>query len=146
MKKAVKAIAAVVAVTSLCALAACKINPMAHDPKKLKAHVESKLIAIGATEEQRIKIGLITDQIIKDCSEIHRNNKGLREKFVGCLLLDSPNREWLHRTVDEKTKQLAEFAHRTVDSLIDISGTLTPAQRVELKKQIEAKNNKSKLH
>lgn len=140
MKKAVKAIAAVVAVTSLGALAACKVSPMAHDPKKLKAHVESKLKGIGATEEQRIKIGLITDQIIKDCSEIHRNNKGLRAKFVGCLLLDSPNREWLHQAVDEKTKELAEFAHRTVDSLIEMSATLTPAQRAELKKQIEAKS------
>lgn len=145
MKNVFKVIAAVVAVTSLGTLAACKVSNMAHDPKKLKAHVESKLRSIGATEEQRTKIGAITDRILSDCGEIHKNNKGLRQKFVGCLLLDTPDREWLHRTVDEKTKELAEFAHRTVDSLIEINGTLTSEQRAELKKQIESKAEKAKL-
>jgi len=135
MKNVLKFIAAVVAVTSLGTLAACKVSNMAHDPKKLKAHMESKLRKIGA----------ITDRILSDCGEIHKNSKGLRQKFVGCLLLDTPDREWLHRTVDEKTKELAEFAHRTVDSLIEINGTLTSEQRAELKKQIEFKAEKAKL-
>ena len=145
MKKTLKVVATVVAVTAMGTLAACKVNPMAHDPKKLKAHVDSKLKSVGATEEQRTKIVAIADRILADCGEIHKNNKGLQQKFVGCLLLDTPNREWLHRTVDEKTKELAEFAHRTVDSLIEISGTLTPGQRAEIKKQIEAKAEKTNM-
>lgn len=143
MRKAVKAVAAVVAVASLGTLAACKVSPMAHNPEKLKAHVDSKLRSVGATEEQRTKIRAITDRIISECGQIHKNNKGLYRKFIGCLLLDTPDREWLHRTVDEKTAELAGFAHRTVDSLIEISGTLTSGQRAEIRKQIEAKAEKA---
>jgi len=142
MKNVVKAVVAVVAVASLGTLAACKVSTMAQDPKQLKAHVDSKLRGIGATQEQRTQIGAITDRIIADCTEIHRNNKGLRQKFIGCLLLDAPNKEWLHQTVDKKTKELAGFAHRTVDGLIEVSGTLTPGQRAELKKQIESHSEK----
>lgn len=138
MKKGFKAIAAVMAVASLGALAACKHGHQGHDPKELKGHIESTLKKIGATEEQQAKIGAITDRIIADCGEIHKNSQGLRQKVVACLLLDNPDREWLHKTVDEKAKELTTFAHRTVDSLVEISGTLTAEQRAELKTRYDA--------
>lgn len=138
MKKVIKAAAAVLAVSSIGALAACSHGMHGHDPKKLKGHIDSKLKSIGATEEQRTKIDGIADRIIADCDQIHKNNKGLRQLVIGSLLLDSPDRELLHRTVDEKAKEFTAFAHRTVDGLIEISGTLTHEQRAELKKRIEA--------
>lgn len=139
MTKGLKAIGAVVAMTSLSLLAACKHGHHGHDPKQLKAHVESQLKAIGATEEQRAKIAASTDRIIADGEEIHQKNKGLGLKFIGCLLQDKPNREWLHQAVDEKTLEFAAFAHRTVDSLIEVSGNLTAEQRAQLKKKLEKK-------
>ena len=139
MKRGWKAVAAVVAVVSIGMLAACKHGHQGHDPERLKEHVDSKLKAIGATGEQRAKIGGITDRIIADGQEIRQRNKGLCQKMIGCLLLDNPDREWLHRTVDEKAQEFAAFAHRTVDSLIETSGNLTPEQRAELKKRVEAK-------
>lgn len=144
MKKGFKAIAAVMAVASLGALAACKHGHQGHDPKELKGHIESTLKKVGTTEEQQAKIGTITDRIIADCGEIHKNSQGLRQKFVACLLLDNPDREWLHKTVDEKAKEFTAFAHRTVDSLIEISGSLTPEQRAELKKRFEAAHGAGK--
>jgi Spy/CpxP family protein refolding chaperone len=138
MKKVFKAVAAAVAVMSLGTLAACKHGHQMHDPKKLKGHVESQLKKIGASDEQQATIGPITDRILADCGELHKNNQGVRQKFVACLLLDNPNREWLHRTVDEKAAEFAAFAHRTVDSLLQVSATLTPEQRAELKKRLEA--------
>lgn len=143
MNKILKAVAAVVAVTSLGALAACNHGNQMHDPKKLKAHVESQLKKIGATEEQKAKIGAVTDSIIADGCSLHKSNQGLGLKFAGCLLQDHPDRAWLHRTVDEKALEFAAFAHRTVDSLLDISGTLTPQQRAQLKKRIEVKTEKT---
>lgn len=144
MKKGFKAVAVVVAVASLGVLAACKHGHQGFGPEKLKEHVESELKKIGATDEQQTKIGTISDRIIADCGEIHKNSKELSQKFVDCLLLDNPNREWLHRTVDEKAKEFTAFAHRTIDSLIEISGTLTPEQRAEVKKRFEAAHGAGK--
>lgn len=137
MKKTLKVVAAGMAVVSMGTLAACKAHH-GHDPKKLKEHVETSLKKVGATDEQRLKIGAVTDRIIADGGELCKNSQGLGKKFVGCLLLDKPNKEWLHQTVDEKAKELTAFAHRTVDSLIEISGMLTAEQRSELKTRYDA--------
>jgi Spy/CpxP family protein refolding chaperone len=144
MKKGWKAVVAILAVVSAGMVSGCKHGHHGCDPKILKEHVDSKLKAIGATEEQRTKIGGIADHIIADFTEIHKKNKGLKQQFVGCLLLDKPNAEWLHRTVDEKAQELAAFAHRTVDCLIAASGNLTPEQRAELRKRV-AKSGSSEL-
>lgn len=132
MMTSFKAAVACLAVVSLGALTACKAGH-GHDPKKLKSHLDSSLKKVGATGEQRAKIGTIADRIISDGSELHKKNGGLGRKVAGCLLLDQPDKQWLHQTVDEKAKELTQFAHRTVDRLIEINQTLTPEQRAQLK-------------
>jgi Spy/CpxP family protein refolding chaperone len=144
MKKGFKAVAAVMAVASLGALAACRHGHQGHDPKKLKEHIESTLKKIGTTEEQQAKIGPVTDRIIADCGEVHKSGQGLRQKFVADLLRDNPDRAGLHGMVDEKAKEFTAFAHRTIDSLIEISATLTSGQRAELKKRFEAAHGAGK--
>lgn len=131
MKKMLKAVVAGMAILSVGALAACKPHS-GHDAKKLKEHVEASLKKVGATDEQLVKIGAVTDKIIADGSDLCKNSQGLGKKFAGCLLLDKPNKEWLHQTVDEKAKEMTAFAHRTVDNLIEISGMLTGEQRAKL--------------
>lgn len=128
-------------VLSLGTLAACK-GHHGHDPKKMKQHVESSLKKIGATEEQRAKIAVVTDRIFSEGSELHKNNQGLGKKIVACLLLDKPNKEWLHQTVDEKAKEFTAFAHRTVDNLLEASATLTPEQRAELNRRLQSAHGK----
>ena len=139
MKMRWKSVVAVVAVVSAGMLSACKHGHSGCDPKMLKEHVDSKLKAIGATGDQRAKIGGITDGIVADLQELQQKNKGISQKFIGCLLLDKPDSQWLHATVDEKAQELAAFAHRTVDRLIDVSGNLTPEQRAEIRKRVAAK-------
>lgn len=137
MTRRMKTVAAAVAVLSVGMLAACKHQHGSHNLQELKEHVDVTMKKIGVSEEQRTKIGAITDRIIADGKEFHTSNQGVREKVVACLLLDTPNREWLHQTVDDKAKEFTAFAHRTVDSLIEISGTLTTEQRADLKKRLE---------
>ena len=43
---------------------------LSHAPKKLEGHIESKLKNLGASDEQRAKIGGITDRMTADCGEI----------------------------------------------------------------------------
>lgn len=143
MKRGWKIMVAVLAVASLATLAACKHGRHGCNMQQLKGHVDAKLKAIGASAEQRAKIGVIADGIIADGENLKQKNKGLCQKFVGCLLLDQPNAEWLHHTVDETAQQFTAFAHRTVDSLIKVSGTLTTEQRAQLKKKIEAGHHMS---
>jgi hypothetical protein len=62
--------------------------------------------------------------------------------MADCFLLDKPNKEWLHQTVDEKANEMKAFAHRTVDSLIEISGMLTTEQRNKLRNSYDAAHGK----
>jgi Spy/CpxP family protein refolding chaperone len=146
MKNGMKAIAAILgAVLVSGSLAACKHHGSHGDHfEKVKEHIDTSLKKVGATDEQRTKIGGITDQIVTDGQQLRKSNQGLKARFVGCLLLDTPNREWLHTTVDEKAKEFTSFAHRTVDRLIEISAVLTPEQRSELKKGFESSHGAKK--
>jgi Spy/CpxP family protein refolding chaperone len=136
--KTLKMMAAGLAVVAMGTLSACKCHKgQGHDPEKMKQHVTSSLKKIGATEEQQKNIGVVSDRIIADGSELYQSNQGLGKKVVGCLLLDQPNKGWLHQTVDDKAREMTAFAHRTVDSLIEISAMLTPEQRKNLSSRYE---------
>ncbi|HBG05976.1 MAG: hypothetical protein A2075_16415 [Geobacteraceae bacterium GWC2_58_44] len=140
MDKRIKGVGAVVGVVLLGGMvAACKPHGSHGDhAQKAREHFESSLKKVGATDEQRTRIGVVTDQIVADGQQISKNGKGVSAKVAGCLLLDNPNREWLHKTVDEKALEFTGFAHRTVDRLIEISAMLTPEQRAKLKKGVES--------
>lgn len=87
---------------------------------------------------QRAKIGGVTDQIVADGQQLSKSHKEVAANVADCLLLDHPNREWLHKTLDEKSLEVTGFAHRTIDHLIEISAMLTSEQRVGLKKRIDS--------
>lgn len=96
---------------------------------KLSEHVEHALKKIGATKEQRVKIGLVTNQISADAIQTHRRCASDHAALAANLLSDAPNREELHRQVDQKALVVTEFMHRSMDRMIEISSLLTPEQR-----------------
>jgi len=119
-----------------------------HDPEKIAKRFEKHLThvfdRIDTTPEQTGAIRLISAQIVADAKQLHASGMEDQEKIVACLLLDEPDREWLHDQVNQKTREMNEFTHRTVDRLIKISEILTPEQRMELKKRFDsAHGNKS---
>lgn len=140
MKKGMKTVAAILGVILVSGtVSACKHHGSHGDHAgKLKEHMSDSLEKVGASDQQKAKIGGVMDQIAADGQLQCKNSQGLKAKVVGSLLLDTPDREWLHSTVDEKAKEVTGFAHRTVDRLIEISAVLTPGQRAELKKGYES--------
>lgn len=134
MKKGMKVVAAILGVVLVSgSLVACKHHGSQRDhAKMMKEHVDSTLSKIDATDEQRAKIGEVTDQIIADGKQLREKNAGDKAKLVDALLQETPDSKLLHSAVDEKAKQLTEFAHRTVDRLVEISTVLTPKQRADL--------------
>lgn len=140
MKKGMKAVTAILGVVLVSgSLAACKHHGSHRDHgKMIKEHINATLNKIGTTDEQRAKIGGVTDQIISDGKQLCKNDSGLKAKLVGSLLQETPDPKLLHNTVDVKAKELTEFAHRTVDRLIEISAVLTPKQRSDLYNQYKA--------
>ncbi|QEM67761.1 hypothetical protein FO488_06065 [Geobacter sp. FeAm09] len=147
MNKGIKRVTAVLGAVALAgAITACKQCGSHHGDLsgKIKGHVAASLDKIDATEEQRGKINAGVDQVVADGQQLHKGNQGLANKVVACLLLDTPDRAWLHATVDEKAKEFTGFAHRTVDRLVEISAVLTPGQRAQLKKRYEAAHEEGK--
>lgn len=149
MRKAFKPIMAIVAmVLAGGLLTACHHHRHGghHDPekmaKRLDKHLENVLDQIDATPQQRENIRLLSTQITEDAKQLRSQGKEDHGKIAACLLLDAPDRQWLHGQVDQKTKEMNKFAHRTVDRLIEISAVLTPEQRVELKKRFESAHGK----
>jgi len=140
MKKGMNAVAVILGIVLVGGtLGACKHHGSHGDhAEQIKEHIDASLKKIDATDEQRAKIGVVTNQIVTDGQLLCKNDPELKAKIIGCFLLDTPNREWLHTTVDEKAKELTGFAHRTVDRLIEISAVLTPGQRSELKKKFDS--------
>jgi Spy/CpxP family protein refolding chaperone len=126
-------------------LSACKHPCMDGDhSEQIKKHVNASLKKVDATDEQKAKIGVVVDQISADGKQICAANQGLKAKVVGCLLLDTPNRAWLHTTVDEKALELTAFAHRTVDHLIEASAVLSHEQREKLGKGFASAHGEKK--
>lgn len=146
MKKGMKAVAAILGVVLAGgALAGCRHHGSHGDiAGKLKQHVDASLKKVGATDEQRGKINEGMAQISADGQQVYKNNQGMNARVVGALLQDTPDSQLLHRTVDEKTREFAEFAHRTVDRLVAMSAVLTHEQRAELLKRFESAHGAKK--
>lgn len=149
MRKAFKPITAIVAVLLAAGmLTACHHHRHGghHDPekmaKRLELHLDHVLDQVDATPQQRDNIRLISAQIAEDARQFRSKGEEGHGKIVAGLLLDVPDRQWLHGQVDQKTREMNEFAHRTVDRLIEISAVLTPEQRVELKKRFDSAHGK----
>lgn len=140
MKKQMKAVGAVVGVILLGgALGACRPHGShGGHGKQLREHFDASLKKVGTTKEQMAKINGVTDQIVADGRQVSKSNKGVAAKVAGGLLLDNPDRQGLHKAVDDKAQEFAGFAHRTVDRLIEISAMLTSEQRAKLKKGLES--------
>ena len=148
MKKGFKTIVTVLALALAGSLlSGCHHRHSNHgDPEKmaekLEKHLDHVLGKIDATPQQGEKIRLISAQIVADAKQIRSQGAEDHVKIVAFLLLDTPGRQWLHDQVDKKTTEMNEFAHRTVDRLIEISAVLTPEQRAGLKKRFESSHGK----
>ncbi len=112
--------------------------------EKLEKHLDRALSKIDATEEQRNRIHLIAGEIIEDARATRKESAGGHGRILDSLLLDNPDREYLHQRLDEKAEAMTEFGHRTVDRLIEISAVLTPAQRAELQERFESAHGAEK--
>lgn len=146
MRNRIKTAAAVCGVVIMCgALAACKHHGSSGDHgEKAKEHMNATLKKIGASEDQRTKISGVMDVIVADGQQLRTENREIKGAIVACLLQDTPDRIWLHATVDEKARTFTGFAHRTVDRLVEISAMLTPQQRTVLKDRFASSHGAEK--
>lgn len=148
MKKAFKPLTAIVTLVLVGGLlTACHHQHRGHgDPEKmverLEGHLEHVLDKVDATPQQRDQILLISTQIAEDVKQLHRNGAGKHGEILANLLSDTPDKQQLHSLVDQKTIEMNEFTHRTLDRLIEISAVLTPEQRLDLKTRFESAHGK----
>ncbi len=103
--------------------------------EKMDKHLDHVLNKIDATDEQKREIHLIAGKIVEDARQIREQSAQERKTALDELLSDNPDREELHRWVDEKAAVWIEFGHRTLDRLVEIGAVLTPGQRVGLRER-----------
>ena len=129
---------AVVALVSL-SVGACHRHRPHHNPEKANKFVTWKindtLDDLEATEAQRQKILSIKDDLFQQILTMRQNGQGDKWALVQELQSDQPNGEKLHRLLDKHIDALRVTAHRGVDALLEVHGTLTPEQRAQLIKE-----------
>ena len=120
----------------------CRQSAFRHgDPEKRAAWMEKRLERalddIQADEKQRVEIRRIVGQIVDDGKQLRQQGRATRAGLTDAILTEKPDREKIHRMVDEKIAVLTGFAHRAADKILGINSLLTPAQRETLRERFK---------
>jgi Spy/CpxP family protein refolding chaperone len=139
MRKSIAIAVAVVTVVGLTGMLATACKPHGHrhfNPEKVNKfvtwHINDVLDDLDANEEQRTAILTVKDQVLADIRELKETMPRDRQAVMEELTKGEPDAEKLHTLLDAKIDRLRSFAHKELDNLLAVHGTLTPEQRAEL--------------
>lgn len=106
------------------------------DPERMKQFVtwklDDKLEDINATEAQKKSVHAVKDRLFEDGKRLAEEHQGVRQEVLTQLESDNPDAQKLHALVDARIDALRAFAHKVVDSTLEVHRILTPEQRKEL--------------
>lgn len=105
--------------------------------RHLDKRMERMLRTIDASEEQQVAIRAIAHAIIEDGIEVRQQGSADR---VMRIFTDSPDQELLHAQLSERSRDLTEFGHRTLDRVLEINALLTSEQRQKVVEHLEKKH------
>lgn len=101
------------------------------------AHLYHLYAELDLTEAQQTQLDAVRD-FVRDEAEQDRDDRMADAEKVSRLLSQAnPDRNTIHKLIDERAAQKVDLAHDTVDKILDLHATLTDAQRAELVSDIE---------
>ena len=97
--------------------------------RMLVGYVEDLMDEIDADDAERTRFAALAKGIADEALTLKKAHKAQGEAVIRELQKPSPDREKLHARVDEKFDLVEDFAHRTLDKVLDAYETLDPDQK-----------------
>jgi protein CpxP len=91
--------------------------------------IDRMLEKIDATDEQRVKIAAIREGFAGEMQKMKAVQPEGFQFVLDEIKSDAPDREKLHRMLDERIEAHKAFAHKAIDAALDVHAVLTPQQR-----------------
>jgi periplasmic protein CpxP/Spy len=99
-------------------------------------HIEDYLDDAKASDAQRTKILAVKNRLLPEGVALATAHQKLRLEIAQQLASDRPDTARLHTLVDQQIEAARAFAHKSVDGVVEVHGTLTPEQRAPLTKKL----------
>jgi Spy/CpxP family protein refolding chaperone len=108
------------------------MGPMGGDHAMMRAHLEKALTEIGATPEQKQRIGAILHGAFAGMGQMHEHMAATHAELHRILTAPVIDRAALERLRAERMAEFDQASRTLVSALADAAEVLTPAQRVRL--------------
>jgi Spy/CpxP family protein refolding chaperone len=112
-----------------------------HAPERayqfLTWRVDDALDELEATDAQRARVNGVKDRLFQAALTQHEAHRATRGEFVTQLASERPDAQRLHALVDARVEAMRALAHQAVDGMLEVHGSLTPAQRAEVAERFE---------
>jgi protein CpxP len=103
--------------------------------------INSMLDEIQATESQRAQVNAIKDDLFNDGVALKQANRNLRKDLVAQWDSDVIDSAKIHALVNDRVDAFRAFANKAADDAIKVHDLLTPAQRAQLKTELEQEHS-----
>jgi protein CpxP len=91
--------------------------------------LDDALDDIDATDRQREAVEAAKDRLIDRAFELRKDEDGTRESLKTQLLSDKPDKEAVHKLVDETVERWRAFAHEAADEALELNPQFDRKQR-----------------
>ena len=98
--------------------------------------VSQVLDDIDATAAQRTRIETIKARMFALGADHAKSRPQVHAAFMAQWQTDAPDAKEVHRLVDERMDEMRALAHQATDAALEVHGTLTAKQRVEIANMI----------
>ncbi|MEL6760375.1 MAG: periplasmic heavy metal sensor [Myxococcota bacterium] len=99
----------------------------------IKWQINDMLSEIDASDEQSAEVNAVLDDLIAKAKPIIEEHRSTRGEFRDMVLTDEPDRDALHRLIDERSSRFVKLMHEAADAALNVNETLSSEQREELR-------------
>ena len=108
--------------------------------------MDRMLDKIDATDEQRVKIAAVKESFVAEMQKMKASHQEGFKFVIDEIKSEAPDREKLHRMLDERIDAHKAFAHKAIDAALDVHAVLTPQQRTLVLEKMERFHEKRRGH
>jgi periplasmic protein CpxP/Spy len=104
----------------------------------ISKRVTTMLDDIKASDAQRAQVNALKDSMFQQGQELRKSHEQLHQALIAQWDGQNVDAAAAHAQVDQQIDELRTFAHKALDSGIQLHDLLTPEQRDQLKAEIQS--------